>query len=85
LQVKKLVFTKHAEEKLVRQKLRREWVEETARLPSWAEPDPFDAEVERRFKPIDKFGGRILRVAVVETPTAIRVISAFFDRDARRR
>ena len=83
--MKKLVFTHHAEEKLLRQGLRREWIESTARHPLWSEPDPFDAEVERRFGPIEAFGSRILRVAVVETEAHIRVISAFFDRGARRK
>jgi hypothetical protein len=83
--VKRIVFTRHAEAKLVRPGLRREWVEEAARHPAWAEPDPFDPEVERRFKPVEEFGGRVLRVAVVETPAVIRVISAFFDRGARRK
>jgi hypothetical protein len=83
--MKRLVFTRHAQEKLLRPGLRREWVEDAARRPTWVEPDPFDAEVERRFKPIEEYGDRILRVAVVETPAEIRVISAFFDRGARRK
>ncbi len=80
--MKRVVLTDHARQKMVSRELRIEWVERVARTPLWKEPDPFDPEVERRFGEIDEFDGRILRVAVVETGDAIRVISAFFDRDA---
>lgn len=83
--MKPIVFTRHAEEKLARRGLPRDWIEEAVRNPAWIEPDPFDPEVERRFRPVAAFGDRVLRVAVVETATAIRVISAFFDRGAGRK
>ena len=60
-------------------------VEDTASKPDWIEQDPRDALVERRFRAIPEFGGRILRVACVETNSSIRVISALFDRNARRK
>ena len=41
--------------------------------------------VERRFRAIPESGGRILRVACVETNSSIRVISVMFDRNARRK
>jgi uncharacterized DUF497 family protein len=62
-----------------------EWIELTARAPDWTEADPRDAAVERRFRTIGEFGGRILRVACVETAATIRVISVMFDRNARRK
>jgi uncharacterized DUF497 family protein len=61
-----------------------DWVERTVRAPTWIEPDPRDVTVERRFRAIDEFDGRILRVACVETATTIRVVSVMFDRNARR-
>ena len=80
---KKIVLTRHAEQKLEERGLKREWVERTARNPYWIEPEPRDKSAERRFAPIHEFGGRVLRVVCVETGDAIRVITVLFDRDAR--
>ena len=80
---KKIVPTRHAEQKLEERSLKREWIERTARNPHWIEPEPRDQSAERRFAKIDEFGGRVLRVVCVETEDAIRVIIVLFDRDAR--
>jgi hypothetical protein len=82
---KPLVLTGHALERLRSRHIETGWVEEAVRSPDWTEPDPNDPEIERRFKAVHGFGGRILRVACVETGTAIRVISVMFDRNARRK
>ncbi len=83
--MKPLRFTDHAEVRLARRGLQRGWVEATAQDPDWREPDPNDPAVERRFRRIDDAGGRILRVACVETQADIRVITAMFDRNAKAR
>jgi hypothetical protein len=62
-----------------------DWIERTVHAPSWAEQDQRDATIERRFRAIDEFDGRILRVACVETATTARVVSMMFDRNARRK
>jgi uncharacterized DUF497 family protein len=80
-----VILTAHARLRLRDRKMNLEWVERTTRAPDWTEPDPRDPVVERRFRAIEEFGGRILRVACVETAAAIRVISAMFDRNARRK
>jgi hypothetical protein len=81
--VKPLRLTAHAETRLERRGLERSWVEATVQEPDWREPDPGDDTVERRFRVIEEAGGRILRVACVETQAEIRVITALFDRNAR--
>lgn len=81
--MKELILTRHAATKLSERGLRLSWIEQTARNPLWTEPEPRDSNAERRFGRIDEFGGRILRVVCVETETAIRVITATFDRGAR--
>jgi uncharacterized DUF497 family protein len=83
--VKPLLLTAHAEIRLRTRKIRPEWIEATSRDPDWTEPDPNDARLERRFRRIDEFGGRILRVVCDETGDAIRVISVMLDRNARRK
>jgi uncharacterized DUF497 family protein len=82
---KAVVLTAHARARIRSRQLQIQWVEDTARAPDWTEPDPNDPTVERRFRVIGQFGGRTLRVACVETPAAIRIISAMFDRTARRK
>ncbi|MCF8476359.1 MAG: DUF4258 domain-containing protein [Pseudolabrys sp.] len=77
-------MTAHARLRLQERSLSISWIEATARNPDWTEPDPRDASIERRFRAINERSGRILRVVCIETETAIRVITATFDRNARR-
>jgi hypothetical protein len=60
---KPLRYTGHAEDSITERELDRSWIEETVRRPDWSAPDPRQAGVERRFRVIPAFGGRILRVA----------------------
>jgi hypothetical protein len=82
---KPLVFTAHARIKLRDRCIDPKWIEDTIFGPDWTEPDPKDPAVERRFRIITEFDGRVLRVACVETNSSIRIISVMFDRNARRR
>ena len=81
--MKTLRLTTHAEVRLARRGLQRDWIEAAVTEPDWRESDPNDTDVERRFRRIDQAGGRILRVVCVETEAEIRVITALFDRNAR--
>jgi hypothetical protein len=82
---KVIFYTKHAFDSMIERDLDPEWVERTARKPDHVEPDPFRPGVERRFKAIPEFGGRVLRVACLETRAELRIVTVFFDRKARRR
>jgi hypothetical protein len=54
--------------------------------PEWREPEPSDSTLERRFGTIEEMGGRVLRVVVLPiSPTKCRIVTAFFDRGARKR
>jgi hypothetical protein len=81
---KPLRFTRHAEDAIGERKLDRNWIERTVRQPEWSHPDPGRVGVERRFRAIPEFGGRFLRVACAEGEDEIRILTVFFDRDARR-
>jgi Domain of unknown function (DUF4258) len=83
--LKPVAYTRHAERELGRRQISRAWVERTARQPLWVEPDPDEPDVQRRFAVVPEFGGRVLRVAVRETTTRLIVVTAVFDRGARRR
>jgi uncharacterized DUF497 family protein len=82
---KRLVWTAHARIRLQERRFDPTWVEATARNPDWTEPEPHDDALQRRFRAILQAEGRILRVVCAETETTIRVISAMFDRNARRK
>lgn len=76
----KFELTKHAKDALTEREIPIEWVERTLNTPELRRPDPRDAAVERRFRRIPEFGGRVLRVAVNTKVEPNRVVSVFFDR-----
>lgn len=80
---KPVTFTKHASTAMEERLITTEWVERTVKRPQWVESDRTDPEVRRAFAALPERDGRYLRVAFVETPTEIRILSAFLDRRAR--
>lgn len=81
--MKPIVLTYHAAfERMLEHGLTRATVETIVRDPTWTEPDPRPG-VERRYGLAPELGGKWARVAVVEEPDHIRVLSAFPDRRAR--
>ena len=83
--MKPLIFTFHAPARMAQREIAAEWIERTVRDPAWTEPDPNDPQAERRYRHIPERGDRVLRVVVVETANAVRVITVTFDRGALRR
>lgn len=81
---KPFAFTIHAKRAIAERDLAAEWIEDTVRKPDWVEADPTRPGVERRFRIIPDYGGRVLRAAVVENDVEIRILTVFFDRKARR-
>ena len=76
----KFELTKHAQKALDERDIPFEWLERTLSAPELVLPDPDDATVERRFRRIPEFGGRVLRVAINTAVEPNRVVSVFFDR-----
>lgn len=81
---KPIRFTRHAEDAIVERDLDRGWIERAIEKPEWVQDDPRRMGVERRFRRIPEFDDRVLRVACIETEDEIRVLTVFFDRDARK-
>ena len=79
----KFELTKHAQKALDEREIPVEWLERTLSAPELVLHDPDDATVERRFRRIPEFGGRVLRVAVNTTVEPNRVVSVFFDRNMK--
>ena len=73
-------LTSHAKKALAEREIPLEWLERALPQPELTLPDPDDPEVERRFRKIPEFGGRVLRVAVNTTVEPVRIVSVFFDR-----
>jgi hypothetical protein len=59
----KFELTKHAQKALDEREIPVEWLERTLAAPELVLPDPDDATVERRYRKIPEFDGRVLRVA----------------------
>ena len=80
-----LQFTRHALQAVEERKIQVNWVEETIARPDLRTNDPEDEELERFFKRIPEYGGRVLRVVVNTREYPWRVVSAFFDSRMRNR
>lgn len=78
-------FTEHARKVLAERQIPLEWLEHVLHQPVLREPDPDDASLERCYRPIPEFGGRVLRVVVNTSVEPVRVVSVFFDRKMRGR
>lgn len=73
-------LTAHAQKVVAEREIPMEWVERTVAEPELRLPDPDDASVERCYRRIPEFDGRVLRVAINTTVEPARVVSVFFDR-----
>lgn len=73
-------LTNHALKVVDEREIQTDWIDITLSAPELVLPDPGDAEVERYFRRIPEFGGRILRVAINTAVEPKRVVSVFFDR-----
>jgi hypothetical protein len=78
-------FSQHMEQQLAdRPELRQECIEATIADPDRSAPDP-DPALTRSYKVIAAFGRRVLRVVHRPSGTDVLVVTAHFDRGARRR
>ena len=59
------------------------WVERTVEAPDAVEQDRVDPRLEHCLRRIPDHGDRVLRVVADRTGDLPRVVTAFFDRDAR--
>jgi hypothetical protein len=80
-----IILTQHAAAMLIERTIEREWVDRTINEPDIIEPDTSRANVFCAFRAIPERQGRVLRVVYFRSDDQIRVITAFFDRAARRR
>lgn len=84
VQATELEFTRHALQVMSERRISVDWVEQAVTSPARRSQDPNDRELERFFRPIPERHGRVLRVVVNTRRAPWRVVSAFFDRGARK-
>lgn len=77
-------LTKHAREAMLARSILQDWIRLTILSPERVEADPRHPERTRSYKPIEAFGGRILRVVHRMEGKDIIVVTVHFDRGARR-
>lgn len=77
-------LTDHTERELRRRAIALARVEATIATPDWTAPDPRDPSLTRSFKAIATFGSRVLRVVHRREGDDMLVITAHFDRGAKR-
>jgi hypothetical protein len=76
-------FSAHAANMLYERSIERDWVEAALAEPEWTEPDSHP-ERRRAFRTVAEAGGKILRVVYTEEGGEYRVVTVFFDRNAKR-
>ena len=76
----KYELTQHAQKVMAERGISIEWMERTLFQPELVLPDTENNVVERYFRKIPEFGGRVLRVVVNTKVEPVRVVSVFFDR-----
>lgn len=80
-----LRFSVHVRDVMSERQIEDEWVQRAVTEPEWVEADPTDPRLVRAFRAIAERDGRILRVVYRPDGESVFVITAFFDRGARRR
>lgn len=74
----------HAEEMAEERRITIAWIEATVTQPDWTAPNPRDLSLTRSYRAIPERAGRILRVVHRPDGPDILVVTALFDRGARR-
>ena len=79
-----LRLTAHAAEMIEARGIALEWVMYATLEPDWSEPDPRDPALTRSYRSIQAAEGRILRVVHRKDGDTTIIITAHFDRGAKR-
>lgn len=77
-------LTRHAQSRMLRRGLPFAWIEATIASPDRSVPDPDSPALTRSYKAIPEAAERVLRVVHRPDGTDILVVTAHFDRGARR-
>jgi hypothetical protein len=73
------ILSDHARKRMLRRKIRPEWIAATLTDPARIENDDFDPALAHALRPIPERGFRVLRVIYNETRDPVVVVTAYFD------
>ena len=69
----------HAEERIRRRKIKREWIEATLNSPDRTDGDKEDPALAHALKAIPEKGFKVLRVVYNETTEPVTIVTVFFE------
>ena len=81
----RITYGAHALDMLQERGLDRAWIERAVAKPDFAEPDALHPERIRAYRTVPERDGRVLRVVYVPTEDGARIVTAFLDRNRRRK
>ena len=73
------ILSDHARKRIMKRKIRTEWIEITLTHPARLENDQVDPTLVHALRPIPERGFRVLRVIYNETTDPVMVVTAYFD------
>jgi hypothetical protein len=73
----------HTEKRVIERGIARAWIDATVLTSDWTAADA-DPALTRSYRAIAEFGGRVLRVVHRPDGSDILVVTALFDRSAKR-
>jgi len=77
------ILTAHAEKRILKRKIVREWIAAALDHPARTEPDAEDPALAHALLPIPERGFRVLRVIYNENADPATVVTAYFDDKVR--
>jgi hypothetical protein len=79
------VLSEHAAHVLHERSISIEWVKAVLHSPARIEPDREDSALVHALRPIEEFGGRVLRVVYNPARKPPVIVTVFFDRSQKGR
>ncbi len=73
------ILSDHARKRILKRKIRTEWIEMTLAHPARTENDDVDPTLAHALRPIPEKGFRVLRVIYNETTDPVIIVTAYFD------
>lgn len=75
------ILSDHAHKRMIKRKIRTEWIEIALTHPARTENDEIDPTLVHALRPIPEKGFRVLRVIYNETTDLATVVTAYFDNE----
>lgn len=75
------ILSDHARKRILKRKIRTEWIEFTLAYPARTENDDVDPTLAHALRSIPEKGFQILRVIYNETTDPVTVVTAYFDNE----